>query len=59
MKAVLIGMFMAPSALVKKLERSYTNNLTEHLGALEQKEANLTKKSRRQEIVKFRDNSTK
>ena len=28
MKAVLRGKFIAPSALVKKLERSYTNNTT-------------------------------
>ena len=42
------------SALVKKLERSYTNNLTAHLRALEQKEANSPKRSRRQEIVKLR-----
>ena len=45
--------FIALSALLKKLERSYTNNLTAHLKALEQKEANSSKRSRRQEIVKF------
>ena len=39
MKAVLRGKFITLSALVKKLERSYTNNLTAHLRALEQKEA--------------------
>ena len=54
MKAVLRGKFIALSALVKKLERSYTNNLTAHLRALEQKEANSPKRSRRQEIVKLR-----
>jgi hypothetical protein len=54
MKAVLRGKFIAQSALVKKVERSYTNNLTAHLRALEQKEANSTKRSRRQEIVKLR-----
>jgi hypothetical protein len=41
------------SALVKKLERSYTNNLTAHLRALEQKQAETPKRSRRQEIVKL------
>jgi hypothetical protein len=30
--------FIARSALIKKLERSFTNNLTAHLKALEQKE---------------------
>ena len=35
MKAVLRGKFIALSALVKILERSYTNNLTVHLRALE------------------------
>ena len=54
MKAVLRGKFIELSALVKKLERSYTNNLTAHLRALEQKEANSPKRSRRrQEIVKL------
>jgi hypothetical protein len=33
---------------------SYINNVTAHLRALEQKEANSHKRSRRQEIVKFR-----
>jgi hypothetical protein len=56
LKAVLRGKFIAPSALVKKekLEVSYTNNLTAHLRALEQKEANSPKRSRWQEIVKLR-----
>jgi hypothetical protein len=54
MKAMLRGKFIELSALVKKLERSYTNNLTAHLRVLEQKEANLPKRSRRQEIVKLR-----
>jgi hypothetical protein len=53
MKAVLRENFI-PSALVKKLERSYTNNLTVHLRALEEKEANSPKRSIRQEIVKLR-----
>ena len=53
MKAVLRGKFIALSYLVKKLDRSYINNLTVHLRALEQKEANSPKRSRRQEIVKL------
>ena len=37
MKAVLRGKFIVLSALVKKLERSYTSNLIAHLKALDQK----------------------
>jgi hypothetical protein len=47
MKAVLRGEFIALSALVKKLESSYTNKLTEHLRALEQKEVNSCKRRRK------------
>ena len=54
MKEMLRGKFIALNALIKKLERSYTNNLTAHLRTLEQKEANSPKRSRRQEIVKLR-----
>ena len=39
---------------VKETLRSYTSNLTAHLKALEQKEANTPKRSRWQEIVKLR-----
>jgi hypothetical protein len=53
-KAVLIGKFIALSALKKKLERAYTSSLTVHLEALEQKEANSPKRSRQQEIIKLR-----
>jgi hypothetical protein len=52
-KAVLKGKFIALSALVKKLKRSYTSNLTAHLRDQEKKEANSPKRSRRHEIVKF------
>jgi hypothetical protein len=51
MKAV--ETFITLSALVKKWRKSFTSNLTAHLRALEQKEAN-TPKRRRQEIVKIR-----
>ena len=54
MKAVLRGKSIALHTLVKKLERSYTNNLTPHLRALEQKEVNTPKSSIRQEIVKLK-----
>jgi hypothetical protein len=46
------------SALIKKLERSYTNNLIGHLKALEQKEANTPNRSRLQEIIKLMVKST-
>jgi hypothetical protein len=45
MKVVLRGKFIEVSNLVKKLERSYTDNLTVHLRALEQEEANTPKRS--------------
>ena len=54
MKTMLRGNFIALSALVKKLKRSYTSNLTAHLKVLEQKEAKTTNGSRCQEIVKLR-----
>ena len=54
MKAVLRGKLIALSASKKKLKRAYTNNLTAHLKALEQKEANTSKRSRWQEIIKLR-----
>ena len=59
MKAVLRGKFIALSTLGKKLKRSYTNNLITHLRALEQKQANSPKRTRRDEIVKLRLKSTK
>jgi hypothetical protein len=53
MKAFLRGKLIALSASKKKLERSHTSSLTRHLKALEQKEANSPKRSRRQEIFKL------
>jgi hypothetical protein len=54
MKAVLRGKLIALSATKKKLEIPYTSSLTAQLKALEQKEANSPKRSRRQEIIKLR-----
>jgi len=54
MKAVLRRKFIALSAIVKQLERSYTNNLTAYLKALEQKETNKTTRSGWQDIIKLR-----
>jgi hypothetical protein len=55
MKSVVTGKLIALSTSKKKLERAYTNSLTAHLKALEKKkEANLPKRSRRQEVIKLR-----
>jgi hypothetical protein len=54
MKAVLTGNLIALSVSIKNLERLYTSSLTAHLKALEQKEANIPKKNREQEITKLR-----
>jgi hypothetical protein len=54
MKAFMRGKLIALSASKKKLERAYTSSLTAHLKALEWKEANSPKRSRRQEIIKNR-----
>ena len=53
MKAVQRGKFIAPSALIKKLERSYTSNLTANPRAIKQKEAHTLKRSRWQETIKL------
>ena len=54
MKAVLRGKFIALNAYIKKLEKSHTSELTEHLKTLEQKEASSPKRTRCQEIIKLR-----
>jgi hypothetical protein len=54
MKAGQKGKHIAVSASKKKLERVYTSSLTAHLKALEQKQANIPRKSRQQEIIKLR-----
>jgi hypothetical protein len=55
MKTFPRGKLIALSASKKKLERKHTSSLTTHLKALEQKEVNSPKRSRRQEIIKLRD----
>lgn len=40
MKVVLRGKYIALNAYIKKLEKSHTSELTEHLKTLEEKEAN-------------------
>jgi hypothetical protein len=54
MKSFLRGKLIVLSVSKKKLERVHTINLITHLKSLEQKIANSTKRSRRQEIIKFR-----
>jgi hypothetical protein len=54
MKAFLRGKLIALSASKNKLERAHNSSLTTHIKALEQKEANSPKRSRRQEIMKLR-----
>ena len=54
MKAVLRGKLIALSASKKKLERAYISNLTAQLKAVEQKKADIPKKSRWKEIIKIR-----
>ena len=56
MKAFLRGKLIALSASKKKLERAHISSLTTHLKALEQKEANSPKRSRRQEIIQLGQN---
>ena len=50
MKAFLREKLIPLSASKKKPERVYTSSLTAHLKALEQKEANIPKRSRQWEI---------
>jgi hypothetical protein len=54
MKAVLRGKLIALSSARKNLERAYISSLTTQLKALEQKEANSSKRSRGQEIIELR-----
>ena len=55
MTTVLRGKFIALSAFLKKLERSYTTSLTAYLRALIQKESNTPKRNISEEIMKLRD----
>ena len=54
MKAFLRVKIIALSTSKKKPERAHASSLTTHLKALEQREANSPKRSRRQEINKLR-----
>jgi hypothetical protein len=54
MKAFLRGKIIALSGSKKKLEKAYCSSLTPQVSkALEQKEANSPKRSRRQKIIKL------
>jgi hypothetical protein len=54
MEAVLRGKLIVLCVYKKRLQRAYPSSLTAHLKALEQKEANTPKRSRRQAIIKLR-----
>jgi hypothetical protein len=51
---VLRGKLKALNASKKKLEGAFTSSLTAHLKVLEQKEANTSKRSNWQGIIKLR-----
>ena len=53
MKAVLRGKFIALSTYIKKMEKAHISDLTTHLKALERKETNSPKRSRRQYITEL------
>ena len=55
MKAVLRGKFIALNAHIKKTEIAHIRDLTAHLKALEKKEADSPRRSRRLEIIQMRD----
>ena len=54
-KAVLRGNFIEIQAYFKKQEKSQINNLTLHLKELEKEEQTKPKVSRREEIIKIRE----
>jgi hypothetical protein len=54
LKEVLREKFIVLRMFIKKLETSHKRNLIAHLKSIEQKEANIVKKSRRKEIIKLR-----
>ena len=53
-KAVLRGKFIALNAYIKKLEKSHTSQLIEHLKTLKQREENSSRRTRWQKIIKLR-----
>ena len=54
MKAVLRGKFIALNAHIKKTEKAHIGDLTAYLKALEIKESDSPRRSRRLEIIKLR-----
>ena len=54
-KAVFGGKFIVIQAYIKKEDKSQINNLTHHLNELEKEEQTKSKISRRQEIIKIRE----
>jgi hypothetical protein len=54
MKTVLRGKLIVLRSFKKKLERAHTRSFIAHLKTVEQKEANIPKGSKWQEIIKLR-----
>ena len=54
MKTVLRGKFISLNTYIKEVEKSHNSNPTTHLKAIEQKEADSIRRSKRQEIIKLR-----
>jgi hypothetical protein len=52
MKVILGEKLIAMSVSKKKLEKAYNSSLRSHMKSVEQKEANLLKRSRQQKIIK-------
>jgi len=59
MNSVLRRKLIALSASKEKVDTAYTSSLTAHPKSLEQKQANIPKRSRWQEIIKHRAESNK
>ena len=54
MKAVLRGKFIALNAHIKETEKAHISDLTAHLKAVEKKESDSPRRSRRLEIIRLR-----
>jgi hypothetical protein len=55
---VLKDKFVAPNAYISQEEKSQINNLSSHLKSLEKEKQTKSKKSRRKEMIKIRNQLT-